>query len=90
MAKREYHLHPNLNQTLLRVEQHLDQATAELLQHAVNDIGGVNQSVLADVGCQLTGVQTLKVLYSAVPLTESLRVRVPILVHFIDILLGND
>jgi len=74
----------SLDLHLLRVEQHLDQTATELLQYAVNDVGGVNRSVLADVGCQLTGVQTLKVLYSAVPLTESLRVRVLILVHFID------
>ena len=55
---------------LLRLQQHLNQTAAELLQHAVNDVGGVDASVLRDVVSQLSGVQRLEVLDLCVPLAE--------------------
>ncbi len=45
---------------------------------------GVNTSVLCDVVRQLTGVQTLQILYTAVPLAVSSIALVLVLVHFID------
>ena len=74
----------SLDLHLLRVEQHLQQTTAELLHHAVHDVGGVNTSVLCDVIRQLTGVQTLQILHTAVPLAVSTVVLVLVLVHFIN------
>ena len=43
-------LHP------LRVEQHLNQARAELLQHAEHHVGGVDAAVVGNVAGQLARV----------------------------------
>ena len=51
-----------LNLHLLRLQQHLQQTAAELLQHTIDDIGGVDATVLRDVVGQLSGVQRLRVL----------------------------
>ena len=48
-----------LNLHSLRLQQHLNQAAAELLQHAVHHVGGVDGAVLGDVLCQLARVQGL-------------------------------
>ena len=68
---------------LLRVEQHLQQTAAELLQHAVNDVGGVDRAVLRDVVCQLARIQRFETLGAAVPHAVALRLRVVVSFYFI-------
>ena len=68
---------------LLRLQQHLNETAAELLQHAVNDVGGVDRSVLRDVVSQLARVQRLEVLDLCVPLAESCTERILVLFYFI-------
>ena len=48
-----------LNLHSLRLQQHLNQTAAELLQHAVHHVGRVDRAVLGDVLCQLARVQGL-------------------------------
>ena len=72
-----------LNLYLLRLQQHLNETAAELLQYAVNDIGGVDTSVLRDVVSQLSGVQCFQTLDLSVPLAEGRAVRVLVLLYFI-------
>ena len=72
-----------LNLYLLRLQQHLNETAAELLQHAVNDVGGVDRAVLRNVVSQLARVQRLEVLDLCVPLAESHAVRVLVLLYFI-------
>ncbi len=45
-----------INLYSLTLQQHLHQTTAELLQYSKHHVGGINTSVLADVGSQLAGV----------------------------------
>ena len=78
-----------VNLHLLRIEQHLQQTTAELLHHAVHHVGRVNRPVLADVVRKLAGVQTLQILHASVVLAVSGRMLVLVLVHFIDNLRHN-
>ena len=68
---------------LLRVEQHLQQTAAELLQHAVDHVGGVDASVFGDVLRQLARVERLQALDLSVPLAEGSAVGVLVLLHFI-------
>ena len=57
---------------------------AELLEYAIDDVGSVDRAVLRDVVSQLSGVQRLEVLDLRVPLAEGRRVRVLVLLYFID------
>ena len=73
-----------LNLHALRLQQHLNQAAAELLHHAVNHVGRVDRTVLGNVVRQPTGVQTLQILHASVELAEGAAVLVLVLVHFIN------
>ena len=79
----------SLNLNALRVEQHLQQAAAELLHHAVHHVGRVNRTVLGNVVRQLARVHTLQILHASVVLAVGRVVLVLVLVHFINNLRHN-
>ena len=69
---------------LARVEELLDETGAELLQHAKDDVGGVDTSVLGDVVRHLTGVQGLDSLHSREVLTIGRMILHLVLIDFIN------
>ena len=75
---------------LLRLQKHLDETTAELLQHAEYDIGRIDAAVLRDVLRQLARVHRLQRLHLSKPLAVSHAVRVLVLLYFIQNLCHNN
>ena len=73
-----------VNLHLFRLQQHLDEARAKPLQHAVHHIGRVDRAVLRDVLRQPARVQRFEVLHLREVLAVSSRLRVLVLFHFID------
>ena len=72
-----------------RVEQHLQHAAAELLEHAEYHVGGVDTAVLGDMSGQLSGVHSLYALGLCKPLAEDLRSCVLVLLKQIKNLCHN-
>ena len=67
----------------LALQQHLHQAATELLQHTKYYILRINATVLADVLCQLAGVQGFNTLAVGEPLAKYLRLVVLVLSQLI-------
>ena len=69
----------------LALQQHLNQTATELLQHTKYYILRINATVLADVLCQLAGVQGFNTLAVGEPLAKYLRLIVLVLSQLIKI-----
>ena len=78
-----------INLHLLTLQQHLDETRAELLQHAVHHVGGVDRAMLRDVSSQLACVQRFQVLDDCEPLAKCTRYAVSVLFYFVQNLCHN-
>ena len=58
----------------LRIQEHLQQTAAELLQHSEHHVGCIDATVLTDVVSHLAGIQYLDGLTVCKPLALDLRI----------------